>query len=121
MKKPAMFLFLFSVLTLLPADAVRFSNQILFYKMGLHDPVLKYRQITRYINDFSNVFLGYFTPETQFRLINHQFEVYLNEGDSVIDYSYRYRYYPTGKPAPSWKLLIPRYFGQHVHVSGYWY
>ncbi|MDD3716187.1 MAG: T9SS type A sorting domain-containing protein [Candidatus Marinimicrobia bacterium] len=121
MKKPAMFLFLFSVLTLLPADAVRFSNQILFYKMGLHDPVLKYRQITRYINDFSNAFLGYFTPETQFRLINHQFEVYLNEGDSVIDYSYRYRYYPTGNPAPPWKLLIPRYFGQYVHVSGYWY
>ncbi|MDZ7821999.1 MAG: hypothetical protein U5N26_09410 [Candidatus Marinimicrobia bacterium] len=46
----------------------------------MHDPDAEYWTITDQLNDFSNIHFGELTPETQFTLDRHQFELYVDEG-----------------------------------------
>lgn len=120
MKKLLYFFFIFSVCRLF-GNNITFSNQYLFFRYGLHDEQIHLHEISRYNNSVSDVDLGTLTPETQLELAHHQFEVYIANGDSIIDYSYRYRYYKQSETPPAWRSLEPYYFGQYIHDSGFWY
>ncbi|MDZ7795837.1 MAG: hypothetical protein U5N56_01820 [Candidatus Marinimicrobia bacterium] len=80
------------------ATNIDFSNQYIFFRTGVHDDSTEYWTISNHLNDMSNIHFGVLTPETQLRLINHQFEIYIDEGDSILDYEiplsllFRYRY-----------------------------
>lgn len=119
--KKTLFVFFIFTINLLPGKAITFSNQYLFFRYGLHDEHIHLHEITRYNNTLSDVNLGTLTPETQLELAHHQFEVYIANGDSIIDYSYRYRYYKQSEAPPAWRSLEPYYFGQYIHDSGFWY
>lgn len=109
--------------TLVPAlfaDA-GFSGQYIFFRFGLHDSQYRYWEIHRYSNTFSDACIAEISPETQIEILHHQFEIYIGEGDSIIDYQYRYRYYLNSGNAPDWSPLQPHYYGQFIHASGYHY
>ncbi|MCK4812539.1 MAG: hypothetical protein KAT14_01230, partial [Candidatus Marinimicrobia bacterium] len=103
------------------ATKIQFSNQYIFHDIGIHDPDTPYWKISKIQNNFSNTHFAVLTPETRLRLIHHQFTIYIDSGDSVLNYTYRYRYYLYGETAPEWTVLAPHYFGQFIHDSGFWY
>ncbi len=121
MKKKCFLILLCAGFAIPAAADIRFSNQYLFYKTGMHDPDAECWTITDQLNDFSNIHFGELTPVTQLTLDRHQFELYVDEGDSILEYQYLYRYYPCGDTAADWRALDPEYFGQYVHFSGFHY
>lgn len=109
------------VFSIAGATSISFSNMNIMHRIGMHDPQTHCWTITNNVNDVSNTDMGILTPETQFRLVHHQYEIYIDAGDSILNYDYQYRYYHCGDTLTPWKELDPEYYGQYVHVAGFHY
>ena len=111
-------LFLLSVFAF--STSIDFEGFSIFYGIG-QDAFSGFWGISESGNNFSEQNIGSFTCDTQLWILHHPVTIYIDEGDSVIDLDYMYRYGPVNEDSVEWIHAVTEYSGQAYHPGGYWY
>ncbi|MCK4530205.1 MAG: hypothetical protein KAU44_03435, partial [Candidatus Marinimicrobia bacterium] len=102
------------------STSIEFEGFSIFYGIG-QDAFSGFWGISESGNNFSEQNIGSFTCDTQLWILHHPVTIYIDEGDSVIDLDYMYRYGPVNEDSVEWIHAVTEYSGQTYHPGGYWY
>ncbi|MCK5817231.1 MAG: hypothetical protein KAH15_04435, partial [Candidatus Marinimicrobia bacterium] len=102
------------------STSIEFESFSIFYGIG-QDAFSGFWGISESGNNFSKQNIGSFTCDTQLWILHHPVTIYIDEGDSVIDLDYMYRYGSVNEDSVEWIHAVTEYSGQTYHPDGYWY